>query len=291
MRVQDTVRLLSLAAIWGSSFVFMRVLAPVLGPFWTADLRGLIAGVLLCLYFVVIRFDPEWRRNLRHYLIIGITNSAIPFSLYSYAALHIPAAYSALFNATSPLFGALFAALWLAEPLSLRQLGGIVTGAAGVFLVARVTPPDSSVQFIPSLLACLGAAICYGLSGVYVRKYAAGTRPMGMAGGSQIMAGLILLPVLPFAPPPGTVDGVIVLNMLGLAVLCSAIAYVIYYRLIADIGPTKALTVTFIVPAFGMVWGALFLGEAITLPMLGGALLIVAGTALVTRPAARRVTT
>jgi len=113
MRPSDITRLLSLAAIWGGSFIFMRVLAPVLGPVVTADLRVLIAGIALIIYFRVIRFDAEWRIYWKKYLFIGAFNSALPFFLFSFAALHIPASYSVILNSTSPLFSAVFAASWL----------------------------------------------------------------------------------------------------------------------------------------------------------------------------------
>lgn len=261
----------------------MRVLAPVLGPIVTTDLRVLIAGIALCVYFLIIKFDPEWKRNWKHYFVIGTVNSAIPFALYSFAALHIPASYSVVINSTAPLFAAIFSALWLGDRLNTKKVLGIVLGAGGAALVAKAGVNDVNAFFMLSVLACLGAAVCYGLAGIYIKKFAKTCKPLGIAGGSQLIAGVFLLPLIPFSPVRGEVDGFIVANILGLALVCSAIAYLLYYRLIEDLGPTKALTVTFLMPVFGMAWGALLLKEQITVTMLIGAGLVILGTFFVVR--------
>ena len=279
----DIFRLIMLAAIWGGSFIFMRILAPVLGPVVTADLRILIAGLTLIVYFKIIKFDLQWRLNWRHYLIIGVINSGIPFLLYSFAALHIPASYSVILNSTSPLFGAIFSALWLSDRLTLKKIFGLVLGAIGVAFVSKVGPATTGAFFGLSILACLTAAVCYALAGIYIKRFVKTAKPMGIAGASQLMAGIVLLPFIFFSPIRGEITGFIVLNVLGLALLCSAIAYLIYYKLLADVGLTKALTVTFLMPAFGVLWGMLFLSEKITMPIVMGCALIVAGTVMVVR--------
>jgi drug/metabolite transporter (DMT)-like permease len=280
MRGADYVRLFVLAAIWGGSFIFMRVLAPVLGPIPTAALRVLLGGGMLLLWFRVRRFDPQWRVHRRHYMIIGAVNSSIPFSLFAFAALHVPAGYSAILNSTAPMFGALFAALWLAEPLTTRKLAGLALGFCGVIVVAWRGAGALTPMVLLSALACLTAALCYGLSGVYVRKFARGVPALGIAGCSQICAGLLLLPGLLFVPAGLEFSRPVIVSLLGLGLLCSGVAYVFYYRLMTDIGPTRTLTVTFLVPIFGVRWGAIFLGEQITLITLTGGILIIAGTFL-----------
>jgi drug/metabolite transporter (DMT)-like permease len=282
MRGSDYVRLFFLAAIWGGSFIFMRVLAPALGPVMTACLRVSVAGLLLLAWFRATGVDPGWRQHWRHYLIVGLVNSGVPFTLYSFAALHIPAAYSAIFNSSAPLFGAVFAALWLDEPLTTRKLAGLALGMGGVGLTAWRGHAATSPMFLWAALACLTAATCYGLAGVYLKQHARGLAPGAMAACSQVCAGACLLPLAATQSVPGPVTMAVGANMLGLAVLCSGVAYLIYYRLMADIGPTRTLTVTFLIPAFGMLWGAVFLGERITSAMLAGCALIVAGTVLVT---------
>ena len=291
MRLGDVIRLVILAAIWGGSFIFMRIIAPVLGPVLTADARVLIAGAVLLAWFRLTRYAVDWAAHWRHYVIIGAVNSAVPFCLYSFAARHIPAAYSAILNSTAPLFGAVFSALWLGDRLTLRKLAGLLLGAAGVALVAGASATDRLDEWFGwAVAACLAAAICYALAGVYMKRHGSGLKPPAVAGASQWAAGLLLLPILPLAPPSGPVTPFIAANVLGLALLCSAVAYLLYFRLIADVGPTRALTVTFLMPMFGMAWGALFLGESLTWGMAAGCALIVAGTALVLRgPAGRPI--
>lgn len=280
----DLARLILLSAIWGSSFIFMKILAPVLGPSATACLRLLIAGGFLCCYMLWRKQNLGWREELRHYLIIGIVNSALPFYLYSLAALSLPAGYSVILNASSPLWGALFSAFWLQDPLNLRKIIGMILGAIGVSFVSRADHSSLGQAAGAAILACLLAALCYGLAGVYTKKFAKHLKPLPLAAGSQCLAGLCLLPQSlalgfpwPFAPK-------IWLSLLALALLCSAVAYLLYFSLIASVGPTKALTVTFLMPLFGMLWAYLFLGEHINAGMIFGCAGIIAGTLLVLWP-------
>jgi drug/metabolite transporter (DMT)-like permease len=281
MRASDLIRLVLLAAIWGGSFVFLRLVAPALGAIVTADLRVLIAWGALTIYFRAVGIDVGWRRFWRQYFVIGAFNAALPFFLFAFAALHIPASYSAILNATSPFFGALFAGFWLAEKITLVKWVGFVFGIAGVGLVTGVAPaaPGGSTNW--AMAACLLAAMSYGFVSVYTKKFAAAANPRAIAGGSQLMAGLLLLPLTPLAPPPGPVTVFIAVSMIFFALLSSGVAFLLYFRLIADIGPTKSLTVTFLMPAFTMLWAALFLGEGVTAVMIFGCALILVGTGLV----------
>ena len=283
MRTADTARLLVLAVIWSASFVFIRVLAPVLGPVWVATSRVLIAGIALTGAFVALRRYLDVALHWREYLFVGVLNSALPFLLFAYAALTLPASYLVILNTALPLFGAIASAIWLAEPLDGRKLAGLVAGAAGVLLVSRAGPVVPDKAFVIAVIASLAAVLCYALAGVWVKRRGHALTPVAMAGWSQLLGGLALLPIAMTMPIHGEITAVIVVNVLLLALLGSAAAYVLYFRLIADVGPTRAMTVTYLMPAFGMLWGFLFLGETITVPMLAGATLIVAGTAAVVR--------
>jgi drug/metabolite transporter (DMT)-like permease len=283
MRGSDIARLVLLAAIWGASFIFMRALAPVLGPVLTAESRVLIAGIALVAGFRIAGFDAGLRQHWRHYLVIGVLNSALPFLLFAFAAVHLPASYSAILNAAAPLFSVVLSALWLNERLTAPRVAGLAAGVAGVALVTRAGPVVPDAQFGWAVAACLAGALCYALAGIYIKRRAGGVKPMAIAGWSQVFAAAALLPLTPFAPAPGVVTGAVAANVLGLALLCSALAYLLYYRLIADLGPSRAMTVTFLIPLFGMAWGVLLLDETITLSMLGGCALIVGGTLLVVR--------
>jgi len=287
MRPVDLMRLLVLAAIWGASFIFLRVLVPVIGPVTTATLRVLVAGVALSIYFKIIRLDAEWRHLWKEYVFVGVINSGIPFLVYAWAAQYLQASYLVIVNSTSPLFGAIFSAIWLGERFTAWKLAGTLVGAVGVVLVARVPPPDLNPMFGLALLVSLLAPVCYALAPVYINKSRVSAKPTALAGTSQLAAGLLLLPLIPLAPPTGTFTLVVILNVLGLSLLCSGVAFILYFRLVVDVGPTKALMVTFLVPAFGMLWSVIFLSERVTADMIAGCALIVSGTALVLRSSAR----
>jgi len=281
MRRGDAARLGALAAIWGASFLFMRIAAPALGPVLTAELRTLIAGVALAAYFAATGFNPQWRRWSRHYAIVGIGSSAVPFLLWAYAALSLGAGLLSVLNATSPMFGALCSALLLRERLSGQRIAGLVIGVAGVAMVTRPAP-GSDLDYY-ALGAALFAAFCYGLIATYIRRFASEAPSRGMAVGSQLAAGIVLIPFIPLWPPAAAPAPLAVASILALGLVCTAIAYLLYFRLIADLGATGALTVTYLIPVFGVLWGVLFLGERATLPMLAGGVLIVLGTVFVLR--------
>jgi drug/metabolite transporter (DMT)-like permease len=280
----DYARLVLLAAIWGGAFVFLRVAAPVLGPAWTAEVRVLLGGLALLAWLRVTGFDIELRRHARFYLLIGAVNIAAPFALYSYAAMHAPASLLSIVNATAPIFGLAWSALLRDERVTLRKAAGLALGIAGVALIVR--PPDGAAagpQLGPALAAALAACCCYGVTGVLMKRFSSGASPRGMAAGNQLAAALVLLPLLPFLPPLAPLTLVVIANMLALALLASGVAFLLYFRLIADVGATRALTVTYLIPLFGVLWGWIFLGETLPAAALAGGALILAGTALVTR--------
>lgn len=281
MKPADLVRLFFLAAIWGASFLFFRVAAPVLGPLVTAESRALIGGLALLIYYRTAGVDLEFRSHWRAYLIIGALNSALPFSLFAFASMYLSASYAVILNASAPLWGAVFSAIWLGERLTLRKSLGLLMGVAGVALVMRLGVPEPTPMLAWASGACIMGTMCYSLAGIYMRKYSVKLKPQGLATCSLLGAAVVLLPLVPLVPPNGSPTPAVILSILALSLLCSTVAFVIYFRLIADVGPTKALTVTFLMPAFGMIWGALLLNEHITLVMLAGGGLILLGTALV----------
>jgi len=271
----------ALAAIWGASFLFVRIVSPVIGPVLTADLRMSIGGLSLAAWFAAAGFSAEWRRWWPHYVVMGILTSALPFYLFAYGALSLPAGMLAVINATSPAWGALFAAWLLRERLSAGAIAGLILGACGVAVITR-PQPGAEFAWLPTL-AATGAAVCYGLSGSYMRRWAREAPSRGMALGTQIAGGALLAPFIAWSPPLAPLTPLIVACVLALGVICSAVAYILYFRLITDIGPAGALTVTYLIPIFGVTWGALFLGEAVTPLMLAGAVLVLLGTFLVLR--------
>lgn len=283
MPVRSLALLVLLAALWGGSFVFMRVAVPAVGPVPLSYARVAIAAFVLLIIAFAQRRVPPFRTRWREFAVVGIVNSAIPFVLFCYAEQYVNASTGAVLNATSPFFAAIAGAVWLAEPLTLRKAGGMALGLAGVVVLVGRHPETMSRDVALAVAACLGAAICYAIAGVYTKRNLAGTPSFTVACASLSAAALALTPALPFAPVPGPLTTVVVANVLALAIASTAIAYLIYFKLIADAGPQRALTVTFLIPLFGVLWGALFLGEPVTASLLGGGVLIVAGVAVALR--------
>lgn len=275
---------LLLAAIWGSSFLFMRIASVELGALPTAALRVAIASVFLLPMLVAKGHWPALRQHWRPVFFVGVLNSGIPFALYSFAVLHITTGFSSILNATVPLFGALVAWVWLSDKPGFSRSVGLAIGFGGVVLLAggqaSFKPNASGVAPAWAVLACLAATTCYALSASFTKKHMPNLPPLVAATGSQIGATLALaLPALWFHPdhmPSASAWGA----LLALGVLCTGVAYVLYFRLIARAGPARALTVTFLVPVFAIAYGVLLLGEKVTSWMLVCGAVIFLGTAL-----------
>ena len=282
------VLLVTLAALWGGSFVFMRVAVPAMGPVPLTFVRVTLAALVLFSLAAARRSVPDMQSRWRGFGVVGLVNSALPFVMICFAEQTISASTAGILNATSPFFGAIAAAIWLGDSLTARKIGGMALGPAGVALLVGLQPEPLTLTTVLAVAACLAAALCYGLGGVYAKKQMQDVPSFALACGSQLSAAIVLTPVLPFVSVPGPVTSWIVFNVVALAVASTAIAYLIYFRLIADIGPSRALTVTFLIPLFGVLWGYLFLGEAITANMLAGGVLIVAGTAIALAHSATR---
>ncbi|RZU03044.1 DMT family transporter [Rivibacter subsaxonicus] len=293
MKQRDLFELLLLAALWGASFLFMRLGAADFGPLALAALRVAIAAAVL---LPLLLWRGEWAAMHRHWkpiALVGIVNSALPFLAYAYAALSINAGLASIFNATSPLWAALIAWAWLGDRLTPPRVLGLAIGFVGVIWLAwdkaSFKPGAEAVGF--AVLACLGATLMYGLGASMSKKWLAGVPPMATATGSQLAAAVLLLPLglgaWPAQPAPPLAWGAVI----ALGVLSTGLAYLLYFRLIAHVGPANAIAVTFLIPLFAVLWGGLFLGERLTLTMLGGGALILLGTSLATgfwRPGARQ---
>src|SRR6185503_10517974 len=257
VKTTDYTRLVLLAAIWGASFIFMRVAAPAFGTVLTAEGRLLIAGLVLAAWFHFTGFDTQWRRYWKTYAVIGLVNLALPSLLYAFALTYIPASIGAVLNSTAPMFGALLAALFLGERFTVSKAAGCLAGIAGVVLVVQPGALANTPMFGYAAAACLAACLCYGYNGVLIRRYAADVPSRGIAVGGQLAAALMLLPLVPFSPPIGEIGAIEAANLLALALLGNALGFVMYFRLISDVGATRALTVTYLMPFFGLLSGML----------------------------------
>ena len=283
MPLQAAALLVLLAALWGGSFVFMRVAVPALGAVPLAYVRVSIAAVVLLVIAFAQRRIPPFRTRWRQLAVVGVVNSAIPFSFFCYAEQYISASAGAVLNATSPFFAVLAGAVFLAQPATRAKLAGIALGMVGVVVLVGLRPGATSDQVLLAVAACLVASICYALAGVYTKRALSDVPSHAIACASQVFAALALMPLLPLTTIPGPLTGLVVINVLGLAIGSTAIAYLIYFKLIADVGPQRALTVTFLIPLFGVLWGALFLGEPLTSNLMIGGALVVAGTIVTVR--------
>jgi len=288
----DMFRLPALAAIWGASLLFLRIIAPVLGTFPTAFFRVLLATAGLLVILLLLRTRWDFRGKLGLCLVLGVINSGVPFALYSVAAQLVPAGYSAIFNATTPMMGVLIGALFFAEELTLAKIIGVFSGLGGVALLMRIGPVPFDTELLLGALACLGATACYGFGGFLTRRWinqGEGLDSEVVAFGSQLGAALCLLPLFGLsllnAPPVNWGDSTVWLSLLGLGLVCTAFAYILYFRLLADIGPVKTLTVTFLIPPFGVLWGVIFLDEPLSWAYVQGGALIALALWLILRQA------
>ena len=273
---------LLLAAAWGSSFLFMHLGALEFGAWSTAGLRIGIAALAM-LPLLLLRCDLQLvRRKAVPLLLVGMLNTGIPFAFYCYALQHISTGLTAILNASSPLFGALVAWLWLREAPNRWRLLGLALGFIGITLLSWHKVTLGGEQTIWAVLACLGATLCYGISATYTRKRLDGVPALAITSASLLGAAAVL--AIPAAWNwPERMPGLEAWGaLLALGLLCTAWAYVLFYRLIAEAGPAKALTVTFMVPLFALLYGALLLGEQVTLAMAGYGLVILLGVALST---------
>ena len=282
MNTANMLRLVLLAAIWGSSVLFMRISAPVLGPAVLIEYRVAFAAVFLALVGMILKKRLNLRANWKHYLVLGLLNSALPFLLFAFAARTLSASVLSVLNATAPMWGA----LWSRQAISGRSALGLILGTAGVALLVGFDQVTSRPGAGIAIAAALVAAVSYSVASAYA-KTAKSVEPFANAHGSMWAATLLVIPVLPFFPAPAEPTIGIMGAALALGILCSGIAYILYFKLIQDVGPTSALTVTFLNPLFGILWGALFLGEVVGWHTILGAAIVITGTALVTgfRPA------
>ena len=280
MKARDVLDLVLLAAIWGASFLLMRVASPVFGPVPLIELRVGIAALVLLPVMAMRGGLAPLREHWGAMLFVGFSNSALPFLLWAWALLVVTAGFAAVANAASPLWAALVAYLWLHDRLTPTAILGLCVGFAGVVILTwgKVGLGDGSSGL--AVLACIGATLSYGVAANFTKRRLGGVSPLAVATGSQLYAALLLLPLAVASWPANAPGAMQWLAVVVLAVVCTGFAYFLYFRLIDRVGPARAISVTFLVPVFGMFWGALFLEEHVSAQMLAGCATILLGTAL-----------
>jgi drug/metabolite transporter (DMT)-like permease len=284
--------LLTVAALWGGSFLFMRVAVPVLGPLALIEARVLLAGVALFVVASLTRQQPAWRNDWTGYLVLGAL-AAVPFTLIAAAELRITASLAAILNATVPLFTLAIGTARGQEILTAQRLVGVLLGVLGVAVLVGLGPLHVDASLLAATSASLFAALLLAAGGMYAKIRFPCTPPTTVATGQQLAAAALLLPPSLALPPDKVPDFGTATAVLALAICCTALGFGLFYRLLAQVGPTGALSVTFLVPVFGMAWGTAFVGERPTLTTAAGLLIILAGVALVNgvglpQPNARR---
>lgn len=269
-----------LAALWGGSFLFMRIAAPELGPIWLIEVRVLLAGLSLLPLLLYQKLGLQLRQHWRSLAIVGLINSALPFSLLAFTSLSLPAGTTAILNGTVPFFGVAVAYVWLHEKLTASRIIGLLLGFAGVLVLVGLRGTVLTPEILLAMVTGLGAALMYAIAAPLIRQHLQNVPSIVIATGSQLSAAVFLLPLLPLTLPESPPSQRAVLAVLALALLSTSLAYILYFRLIQTVGSTRALTVTYLIPLFAIVWGALILKEAITLSMVVGGALILLGTAI-----------
>src|SRR5690349_5394189 len=270
----------------------MRIIAPVIGTIPTAFFRVSIAAVGLLVILGLMRVRWDFKGILKSVMLLGVINSGIPATLYSVAAQVLPAGYSAIFNVTTPLMGVLIGGLFFSVKLIAAKLGGVFLGLFGVGVLTRAGPVAFDMQLLLGALACLLATTCYGFAGFLARRWldqAGGLDSRLSALGSMLGATLFLLPLFGYSvisQPPASWGGWSVwLSLLGLGLVCTALAYIVYFRLLSSVGPVRSMTTTFLIPPFGVLWGALLLDEPLSMAHVYSGVLIAAALWLVLKPA------
>lgn len=284
MKRNDLAALLLLGALWGGSFLFMRMGADAFGGMALAGLRAIGASLCFLPLLASAGCRAELRRHAWPIAVVGVSNGALPYVLFSLAARSLPAGLSAIFDAVTPLLVAASGWLWLGQRLDGPRLAGLLVGLAGVlWLIAGSTGlghGDAGNGW--AMAACLGAVACYAFTAHYAERRLPAVSPLTAAAGGQFVSALLLAPPTAWlwpAQPPGLQAWA---AMAGLAVLCTAVAYVLFFRLLGRIGAPRTMVVLYLIPAFAVLWGALFLGEPLTLAMAGGCAVILLGVALTT---------
>ncbi|MEL6526314.1 MAG: DMT family transporter [Chloroflexota bacterium] len=276
-----------LGAIWGASFLFIRVAAPEFGPNMLMFVRVLVAGLVLIPIAPMMNKEAggqSYRKLLsrwREFLIVGAFNAAIPFVLIAFSQLTITASLAAILNSVTPLCTALVAAVWIGEALTPQKIAGLVLGVVGVGVLVGGSPLDLNSAFLIAVAASIGAAICYGIGTVYASQHISGLPAIQASIGQLLGASVILsIPAATTVPdsPPSMAA---ILSLTALILVSTSFAYMLYFYLLKNVGPTRTASVTFLVPVFGTIWGIIFLNEPVSIGLFVGMGIILLSVGLV----------
>lgn len=281
MSLANLTKLLVLAAIWGSSFLFMRIAAHEVAPAFMIALRVAFGALFLLAVALWQKRPLDIKSHWKHFLILGLLNTALPFTCFAFAAQYLPASLMSILNATAPIFGAVISMVWLRTALTWKSGLGLVLGITGVAILVGLDSAHLTAMAGMAVAAGLAAGFLYGLASVYA-KQARSVDGFSNAHGSLWAACLFMFPVAPFFTPSAMPSHLAIFAIVAVGIMCSGIAYLLYFNLIDVIGAAPTLSVGFLIPVFGVLWGSLFLHEAVGMQTLIGGAAILVGTALTT---------
>ncbi len=282
MKTKDIINLITLSALWGMSFLFTRVAVTDFGSFALTEARVFIAALFL---LPIILFKKKHKDMITHFgkiIIIGFLNSALPFFLFAYAVIYISAGLASILNATTTMFTAIVGYLWFKDKLTYMAAFGLIIGFTGVTILVWGKVSLDVVSGGLAVLAGLLASFSYSISINFIKRYMGNVDPLAIACGSQISAAIILLPLALLYIPDAMPSAISWLNIMALGIAGTGLAFIIYFPLIKSVGPAKASTVTYLIPVFGMFWGAVILNEVVTLRMVVACIIILLGAAMAT---------
>ena len=281
MKTKHFVQLVGLSALWGASFMLIRIASPVLGPNVLAALRIGMATLTLAVFMRAMR-HPWPTGHWRELALIGLFSVALPFLLFAWAALQIPAGYSALLNSTAVIFG-IFASVWFKEDrFSVRKLVGCVCGFAGVALIVGLGPVELSVKVVVAALACVAASACYGVSTPLMKRALSRMEPLQIAAGLHAMSLLMLVPGAAWSWSAAQFTPMALLAVAIMGIVTSGFAYWMHIRILSHVSSVAAMSPTFMIPVFGVMWGHVFLGEQLSTGIFAGGALVLLASALIT---------
>ena len=282
MQARHFAQLVLLSAVWGGSFPLIRIAVPAFGPAPLAFVRCVLAAIVLLLLLRIARQRLPALRHWRSLALLGTVSVVSPFVLFNSAGLGLPAGYSAVLNATAPLFGVIAGAMFGEERLTRRRLAGCAAGLLGVALLVQLGPVTVSGTVVLGVLACIAASASYGFGSHFMKRAALEHHPLPASTVVHLgAAAILLLPAAVMAPAaPAPSNAWIAVGVLGL--FTSGLMYWLSMRLMREIPASAATSSAFMIPLFGVVWGALFLGEPFTAGMLPGVALVLVACALVT---------
>jgi drug/metabolite transporter (DMT)-like permease len=279
---RDFIELLILSTIWGSSFLFLRIAAPVFGPVFLIEMRvvsGLVVMLPMCLLLGKV---TELKQHWKMIFVVSLTNMAVPFCFFAYSALNAGAGLLSILNATVPFFTALIAFVFFQQRLARLGFFGLLVGFCGVVVLMLGPSESSGITSQLAIPSALLACVLYGIALNLVAHKLQGVSGVAITTGGLFFSSLILLPFALIEQPEVMPQGSVWFSVLALGVVCTGFGYLLFYRLIARIGSQQAIMTTYLIPLFSILWGNLFLAESITLFMVFGGMLILAGVGMTT---------